>query len=148
MRLYLDATSKNSVTYTPDWLRVTFTEDGKNLEMCLDIRGDIDFKPNCLSCRCKGELIPWVLRNLDTDEETELYELPEKVVNTAYPEDKLAQIICNAKTYEVGIYPAYEKDFKAAYIDNLTDCNGTIDIYIDPQHHYIKDFEFTTETYL
>ena len=76
MILYLEAESKNSIGYTPDWIQVTYNENGKQLELTLDIQGWIDYNKDCLSCRCKGELVPWTLVNLGDGEEIDLSEVP------------------------------------------------------------------------
>ena len=73
MRLYLEAESKNKVGYTPDWLKVSYYENGERMELTLDIPGDIGYDIDCLSCRCKGDLIPWVLYNCESGDETDFY---------------------------------------------------------------------------
>ena len=42
MRLYLSAKSKLNIGYTPDWLKVTYEQDGKDFELTLDIQGDME----------------------------------------------------------------------------------------------------------
>ena len=49
MRLYLSAKSKSHSGYTPDWLKVSYTEDGIDYDLILDIQGDIDYDPECYS---------------------------------------------------------------------------------------------------
>ena len=55
--MYLYGESKLEIGYTPDWIR--FEHDDE--EWTFDIQGDIDYDPNRLNCRIKGELIPWTL---------------------------------------------------------------------------------------
>ena len=147
MRLYLNAESKNNIGYTPDWLKVSYTENGEDLELTLDIQGNIDYDDTCLSCRCKGDLIPWVLWNCETGDETDLSSLTEEEIDAMLPQKKIAEIICNSDSFEVGIYPVddSEDDFEQAEDDVLSNCEGSIEIYVDENHHYIKDFDFTTE---
>lgn len=45
MRLYLNAESKNEISYTPDWLKFSYKENGENFELTLDIQGEIDHLP-------------------------------------------------------------------------------------------------------
>lgn len=147
MRLYLSATSMLNIGYTPDWLKVTYEQDGKYFELTLDIQGEIGYSPDSLDCRCKGELIPWVLYDLETGDETDLYSLSNEEVENILPDIKIAEIICNSENYEIGIYPVCDTDevFSWAENDKLTDCNGCVEIYIDEEHYYIKDFKFNVE---
>jgi hypothetical protein len=145
MRLYLNAESKNKIGYTPDWLKVTYEEDGQVLELVLDIQGSIDYDRETLSCRCKGELIPWVLWNCETGDETDLYELSNEECDAMFPEKKIAEIVCNSKDYEIGIYPVSDDVFKEALMDVLSDCEGLFEMFIDENHYYTKEFKFDTE---
>ena len=147
MRLYLEAESKNNVGYTPDWLKVTYKEDGETLELTLDIRGEIGYDPDRLSCRCKGDLIPWVLLNCDTGVEVDFDSLSEEEANAILPNDRIAEIICQSNIYEVGIYPVDDgsESFEQAENDILSNCKGSLEIYVDENQYYTKDFDFTTE---
>lgn len=147
MRLYLHAESKNNIGYTPDWLRVTYHKDGHECELTLDIRGEIDYNPNLLSCRCKGELIPWALYDHTNGNEISYDELSCEEVNELLPDVTIAEIICNSETYEVGIYPVADTDetFELAEKDVLSGCEGMIEIYIDENNYYTKNFTFDTE---
>ena len=147
MRLYLNAESKNNIGYTPDWLKVGYTENGEDWELTLDIQGDIDYDDTCLSCRCKGDLIPWVLWNCETGDEIVFNSLTKEEINAMLPQNKIAEIICNSNYFEVGIYPVddSEDDFEQAEDDVLSNCEGFIEIYIDENHYYQKDFDFITE---
>ena len=151
MRLYLSAESKNKVGYTPDWLKVSFYENGERMELTLDIQGDIDYDEECLSCRCKGELIPWVLYNCETGEEIDLYSLTDERVEDMFPDERVAKIICESEDYEIGIYPVTNGDcddkeiFKRAENDILSGCKGSFEMFIDDENYSLKDFEFETE---
>ena len=140
MRLYLSADSKNNIGYVPDWIRVSYHKDGKEFELTLDIQGEIGYDPHTLSCRCKGELVPWVLCDIDTGNETNYKEL--ETLSTA----DIAKIVCNSDTYEIGIYPVGDyNESKRAENDVLSNCTGFISIYADDDHYYDKRFEFDTE---
>ena len=151
MRLYLSAESQNKVGYTPDWLKVSFYENGERMELTLDIQGDIDYDKYCLSCRCKGELIPWVLYNCETGDEIDLYSLKDERVEDIFPDERVAKIICESEDYEIGIYPVTNGDcddkeiFKSAEEDSVSNCKGSFEMFIDDEKYYQKDFEFETE---
>lgn len=151
MRLYLNAESKNKVGYTPDWLRVSFYENGERMELTLDIQGDIDYDKNCLSCRCKGELLLWVLYNCESGDEVDLNSLSDKEIDAIFPDERVAKIICESEDYEIGIYPVTngnsddEEVFRKAEDDSLTNCKGSFEMFVDDEHYYHKDFEFETE---
>lgn len=151
MRLYLNAESKNKVGYTPDWLRVSFYENGERMELTLDIQGDIGYDKDCLSCRCKGDLIPWVLNNCENGDEVDLYSLTEKQIEKMFPDERVAKIICESEDYEVGIFPVTNGDcddeeiFKRAEDDDVDNCKGSFEMFVDDEHYYHKDFEFETQ---
>lgn len=150
MRLYLEAESKNRVGYTPDWLRVSFYENGERMELTIDIQGDIGYEDGCLSCRCKGELILWVLSNCESGDEVNLYSMTDEEVNALFPDERVAKIICESEDYEIGIYPVTNGDcndeeiFERAEEDELSNCNGFIEIFVNDKW-YEKEFEFETE---
>ena len=147
MRLYLSAKSKLNIGYTPDWLKVTYEQDGKDFELTLDLQGTTDYSPGTLDCRFKGEVIPWVLYDLETGDETDLDSLSDEEIERILPDKKIAEIICNSSNYDIGIYPVCDTDevFSWAEDDELTDCDGCVEIYIDEEHYYTKDFKFDTE---
>ncbi len=150
MRLYLNAESKNKVGYTPDWLKVTFYENGKQMELTLDIQGDIDYDKDCLSCRCKGDLIPWVLYNCESGDEINLYSMNDEQIEKIFPDERVAKIICEGEDYEIGIYPVTNGDcydeeiFDMAEDDDVSDGKGFFEMFIDGKC-YEKEFEFETE---
>ena len=147
MRLYLSAESKNNIGYTPDWMKVNYEKDGNPMVLTLDIQGDIDYDPNTLSCRCKGELIPWVLYDCETGDETDLSTLSEKEIEVLFPAAKIAEILDSNNVYEIGIYPVDDSDeiFELAEKDTLSNCEGRLEMYVDDDHYYTKDFEFEVE---
>lgn len=109
MRLYLNAKSKNKIGYTPDWLKVTYTNDkGEDIELTLDIQGFTDYHTDGLHCRTKGELIPWTTYDLETGDEVNLYEV--EGVEKLYPEDKIMDIIENGYDHKVGVYPVDDSE--------------------------------------
>ena len=156
MRLYLSAESKNKVGYTPDWLKVSFYENGERMELTLDIQGDIDYDKYCLSCRCKGakrlEELEENQKKLDeTGDEIDLYSLTDERVEKMFPDERVAKIICESEDYEIGIYPVTNGDcddkeiFKSAEEDSVSNCKGSFEMFIDDEKYYQKDFEFETE---
>lgn len=151
MRLYLEAESKNGVGYTPDWLKVNYYENGEQMELTLDIQGDIYYDNRCLSCRCEGDLIPWVLFNCENGDENDLYSLTDEQIEDMFPNEKIAKIICESEYYEVGIYPATNGDcddeeiFNRAKDDNVDDGKGCFEMFVDDKHCYYKEFDFETE---
>lgn len=147
MRLYLDAKSKNNIGYTPDWLKVSYEKDGQPMVLTLDIQGDIDYSPNTLSCRCKGDLIPWVLYDCETGDEIDLSTLSEEEIEDMFPNAKIAEIICSNDVCEIGIYPVNDNDetFELAEEDTLSNCEGRIEMYVDENNYFTKDFEFEVE---
>ena len=147
MRLYLSADSKQKIGYTPDWLKVGFTEDGTDFDLVLDIQGDIDYSKDGLYCRVKGDLIPWVLRDLDEGDETDLSMMPDEELLSVWPNKTLTEIINNSKYYEIGIYPVNddEETIELAEEDILTNCMGKLEMYIDEDNYFTKDFKFEIE---
>lgn len=148
MRLYLNAKSKNNVGYTPDWLQVTYDENGKQYELNLDIQAEIDYDPTTLSCRCKGDLIPWTLVDMDDGNEIDLSELPEEEFESLYSNEKLAEIFEKGYGFLVGIYPVGDVDEDAYTYDTLSDCTGKLILDISSEEEdidYTKTFEFDTE---
>lgn len=147
MILYLKADSKNKVGYTPDWLKVRYSENGQDFELVLDIQGSIDYDMDCLNCRCKGDLVPWVLHNLTTGDEVDLYDLEIDEINAMFPDDKVASIIRGSNDFEVGIYPRKDDDegIKLAEGDVLSNCHGKLEMPIDGGNRYETYFKFEVE---
>lgn len=145
MRLYLDAESKNNIGYTPDWIQVTYDEDGKHFELTLDIRGDIDYDPTCLSCRCKGELVPWTLW-IDHGDEIDLSELSEEEIDERYPNKKLSEIFTKGYNFLVGVYPVDDQNYDDYDDIDCLEGIGTVELYDSEEDKiYTRRFEFDTE---
>lgn len=127
-RLYLNAKSKKKIGYTPDWIKLSLPN---NEEITFDIRGDIDYDKNTLSCRVKGYLDPWVLNDVD-GEEHDLSELSETEIAEQYPDKKICEMFKNAKEITVGIYPVDDSsnNFKLAKEDVLSSCSGKVEIWL------------------
>ena len=146
MRLYLNADSKKNIGYTPDWLKVVYTENEIDFELTLDIQGEIDYDNKSLNCRCKGDLIPWVLCDLEDGDETDLSELSEEECDELFPVKKIAEIICNGSDHRIGIFPVKndDKTFELAEDDELTNCEAYLEMY-DGENDYEHHFIFETE---
>lgn len=150
MRLYLEAESKNKVGYTPDWLKVSFYENGEQMELTLDIQGDIGYDTECLSCRCKGDLIPWVLYNCESGDEIDLYSMTDQQIEEMFPDERVAKIICEGSDHRIGIYPVTNGDdddeeiFAIAEDDDVSDGKGHLEMFVNGEHYH-KEFEFETE---
>lgn len=144
MRLYLNADSKNNIGYTPDWLKVTYKEQ----ELTLDVRGDIDYDTDCLNCRCKRELIPWVLYDFIDGDEIDLSELSDEEIDEMFPVKKIVEFLQNGSNFRIGVYPANDsqENMKLAKDDVLTGCAGFLDIYDGVNDIHIN-FEFEAEFY-
>lgn len=99
MRMYIYADSKLNQGYTPDWLKVT-TIDGT--EIIFDIQGDIDYDITALSCRVKGDLIPWVTYD-EEGNEINLYDNPE-----LFDESTILEIFNNTTNFTIGLFPCGE----------------------------------------
>lgn len=136
MRLYLSADSEKNIGYTPDWIQVEFERWGQKYELTLDIQGSIDYDKNSLSCRCKGELVPWALWDCEKGDEIDLYEFSDK---------EIAEIVCNSDSYTIGIYPVDDEICEAACSDMLSNCDGLFEMFVDEDHYYTQEFKFNTE---
>lgn len=105
MRLYLNAKSKNKIGYTPDWLKVTYTNGkGEDIELTLDIQGWTDYHTDGLHCRVKGELLPWTTYDLETGEEADLSKIED--IEMLYSVEELLNIIENGMNHIIGVFPA------------------------------------------
>lgn len=140
MILYLDAKSKNGVGYIPDWIQATYDEDGHQFKLTLDIQGWIDYDKDCLSCRCKGELVPWTLVNLEDGNEVDLSEMSEEEVEEKYPDKKLFEIFAKGYDFLVGVYPVDDDNYDNT--DRLEKGVGSVEF--SGKIHSIN-FEFDTE---
>lgn len=138
MKLYLSG--KTKIGYTPDWIRIEYFDEtlNKNVELTMDIQGEIDYSTETLNVRAKGELIPWVYYT--EDNEIDLSELPEK--EALKYEVLFNKYITKASDITIGLYPESE-DFNESenpVDDEFESCNG--------EYYYIengeeKRFKFT-----
>lgn len=146
MRLYLWTAGKYSTGYTPDWLKISHKYNDEDYELTLDIQETIEYDSAGFDCCCKGVLVPWMWRKCDTGEEVDLTLDYEK--DALFTDRKVAELICESKDFEVGIYPvnddwenydAMEKD-----VASMKDCSGHFEMTVDG-YEYIKYFKFTPE---
>lgn len=146
MRLYLNAESKKCFGYTPDWLKVSYEDNGKEFELTLDIQGDIDYSRNGLRCRCKGDLVPWVLYDYENGSEIDLSRLPVEEVDELFPISKIIELFRTGTNFRVGVYPVEdgEIDLALAEDDTFSKGDGLCEIY-DGENEYVKNFEFEVE---
>lgn len=147
MRLYLNAKSKSHRGYTPDWLKVSYKEDGINYDLTLDIQGEFDYDPEYLNCCCKGNLNPWVLYNCTSGEEIDLYELSEEEVSAMFPILKIIEILRKGTEFVVGVYPVDDTNYCSEDAeDDLSEGTGSCELFDGETLHTI-DFKFTVESY-
>jgi len=148
MRLYLSAESKNKVGYTPDWVQVSYEdENGKGISLTFDIRGEIDYDRDTLSCRCKGDLIPWALWP-DDEDEVDLSEMDEDELNALYPVTKIIDIFNRGYDFTVGIYPVDDTESNEMLVDTdiLINCKGKLEMYDEENDEILESyFEFGIE---
>lgn len=141
MRLYLSADSKEHQGYTPDWIRITFNNNGQELELTMDISGETDYNATTLDCHTKGQLQPWTLysdnRILDLDEIVETDEDFEYYLNL------FEQNIETAQEIVVGLYPTDDELYQD---DILTNCQGEYEFVFDFNKGQSKIVNFTFET--
>lgn len=147
MRLYVSADSKSRRGYTPDWLKVSYNENGIDYDLTLDIHGEIHYDPECLDCRCKGTLDPWVLYSCPTGEEINLYTLSTEEVDKMFPIMKLVEILRKGTEFVVGVYPVDDTGYNPDTASkDLSDGVGQCELWNGDTMHTIN-FEFTVESY-
>lgn len=131
MRLYVNGISKNKIGYIPDWLQVSYTENGQNKDLTLDIQGEIDYDNDSLNCRCKGNLVPWTLVTYNPDNEIDLSKASEDGVEKNFSEMQILNILRQGKEFRVGIYPTDDSHavLSQAKTDVLFDCTGSCEFY-------------------
>lgn len=131
MRLYLSAKTKTG--YTPDWIRIKYSDDNpnENVELTMDIQGEIKYNAETLNVRVKGELVPW-LYYTDTNE-TDLSELSEG--KAKHYEKLFNKYINEASNITIGFYPVTEDydENKHTTIEEFNNSQG--------EYHYIEDGE-------
>lgn len=103
MRLGAIAESKKKLGYLVDWLKVSFTENGIDKELTLDVNGSIEYNEDKLDCCCKGQLVPWMLST--SDEELDYSAMNEEELSAMFPESKILEIIRKGTNFILGIYP-------------------------------------------
>lgn len=121
MRLELSANSKLKQGYTPDWISITYNENGQKHELTMDIHGLTHYDETNLYTSSKGTLIPWAYTiGNDTKFLSDLNE-PEGVEYL----DLFNKHLPTASSVVIGLYPVNDEDFDRQ--DELTDCQGTYD---------------------
>lgn len=138
MKLYLSG--KTKIGYTPDWIRIEYFDEtlNKNVELTMDIQGEIDYSTEVLNVRAKGELIPWVYYT--EDNEINLLESPEK--EALKYEELFNKYITKASDITIGLHPEPE-DFNESekpINDKFESCNGE---YYYFENDKQKHFKFT-----
>lgn len=138
MRLELSANSKLKQGYTPDWISITYNENGQYHELTMDIQGLTHYDETNLYVSCKGTLTPWAytigndtkfLSDLNESESVKYLNLFNKHLPTS-------------SSVMVGLYPVDDEDFDSQ--DELTDCQGTYD-YDAGDKIVSTNFTFTYE---
>ena len=141
MRLYLTADSKEQQGYTPDWIRIRFTENGQELELTMDISGETDYNATTLDCRTKGQLQPWTIA--DGSQILDLGEINETDEDFEYYLNLFNQNIETAQQIIVGLYPTDDELYQD---DVLTNCKGEYEFVLDFNKGQSKIVNFTFET--
>lgn len=144
MKIYLNAKSKNDITYTPDWIKISYKHNNQNMLLTLDIQGEIDYSKGGLFCRCKTEIHPWLLENLDDGTEIDLAILSADEINRIISIEELYEIIKNGNNFFVGIYPAVIEEASEDEMrsDIITDATGLITICKHDNSLLERHFEF------
>lgn len=141
MRLYLDSKSEKKLGYTPDWIKIFyFNEKGEEMELTLDIRGEIGYEIDGLDCRVKGEFVPWVLINCETGEEID-FEANEEAA-AEFTDERVFELFKASKNYTLGVYPV--DDSTNAWEDDVfTEREGTLEVCINGEvlSHEFRDFD-------
>ena len=99
-----------------------------------------------MSCRCKGDIVPWVLWDCEKGDEIDLSELTEEDVLRMFPGERLANILQNSDTYEIGIATIDTTDeiIRLAESDKLTNAKATLMCCFD-NISFEKEFTFDYE---
>lgn len=138
MKLYL--LGKTKIGYTPDWIRIEYFDEtlNKNVELTMDIQGEIDYSTEILHVRAKGELIPWVYYT--EDNEINLLELPEN--EALRYEELFNKYITKASDITIGLYPEPEdlNENENPVNDEFESCIGE---YYYFENNKQKHFKFT-----
>ena len=132
------------IGYIPAWIKVCYREGMEKVEVTFDIDGSIEYDTDSLSCRCKCELIPWVM-SVD-GEEIDLCDKEIEELDLMFPTEKVLNIFRMGTEYVVGIYPASESGLEVEKKDKLTDCVGYCNFYVGDDIQTVN-FEFDTEIF-
>lgn len=130
MRLYLSANTKTG--YTPDWIQIEYVDGDTNqtVELTMDIHGEMEYNPDTLNVRVKGELVPWMYYK-DT-KETDLTELSEG--QAKHYEKLFNKYIHEASNITIGFYPVTEDyDENENTTEEFNNSQG--------EYHYIENGE-------
>ena len=141
MRLYLSTDSKENQGYTPDWIRIRFTENSQELELTMDITGETDYNPTTLDCQTKGQLQPWTIA--DGSQILDLGEINETNEDFEYYLNLFNQNIETAHEIVVGLYPTDDELYQD---DVLTNCQGEYEFVLDIHKGLSETVNFTFET--
>ena len=138
MELYLNAKSKKNISYTPEYIHITLTTGTK---VTLNIKGEVTHSVNGLNCSVKGELIPWVITDVNGNK-NELYKISDKMIKGWLSETLICNSFNHATEIIIEAYSAPENfDFKD---DELADGKGTIE-YVCNNETVVKGFTFKTK---
>ena len=93
-----------------------------------------------------GDII-YTLTDEETGEEIDLSLLTEEECEIAFPNKRIAEIVCNSDTFEIGVYPVDDNDevYELAMDDVFSNCEGYFEIYVDADNYRTKEFTFDTE---
>lgn len=165
MRLYLNAESKEKIGYIADCLRVTYKENNQDMEIIFHIEGEYVYENNGINLRCKGELVPWVIINLATGEEIDLFELSETMPVRKFSDEEIATILQEGKNFVAEayppngeiitinqgnsnhvteVYPADEEKFDLSKMDIISPGTGRCEYHTKDRDYDIK-FNFVTK---
>lgn len=137
MKLYLSTEkTKNGLSYTPDWIRLEYKQEPN---LTLDIQADIDYEKG-LNCRCKGEIIPWVLFDSIEDEEIDLISKYGNELDKMYPASRIIEMIKTADEIVIGVVPAHMEDDDSIY--EIEQLKGEAKLYIANE---CLEFNFSIE---
>lgn len=139
MQLYLEAKSANQINYTPDWIQLSYEDEGKTYELTLDVRGDISaprYEDNkTIHCRVKGDLVPWVLTD-EEGNEANFNEFTFDIIKQCFPESRILELF-KKSTILVGFYPLPNLDstlqdmLELVGKDIISDGKGKVEFFIN-----------------
>lgn len=155
MRMLLEANSANQISYTPDWIQLSYEDEGKTYELTLDVRGDISVPyyadDKKMICRAKGNLVPWVLTD-EEGNEANFNEFTFDIIKQCFPESRILKLF-KKSTILVGFYPLPNLDstlqdmFEKVGKDIISDGKGKVEFFIDGKTQSYE-FKFDSEVNL